>query len=72
MTMITVIRELAQRSHGHKIVEYRCDCGAIKTANRSDVAAGKVISCGCSKNQRIQQLGRAKFWVSVFAWWVLR
>src|SRR5580698_3084052 len=30
----------------------RCDCGAIKDVNSSHLVAGRVVSCGCWRNQR--------------------
>ncbi len=53
---ITIIA-LPQKVDGYKgkVVQYRCDCGTIKYANKFDIVSGKVTSCGCAKTEKIIQ-----------------
>ncbi len=33
-------------------VDYKCDCGTIKTSNIEHLLQGQIISCGCIKTKR--------------------
>ncbi len=33
---------------------YRCDCGVEKTISTNDISDGKIVSCGCHKNERVR------------------
>ena len=44
---LTVIED-----NGGAVVTVRCDCGTVKTVNKSNVVSGKVKSCGCSRRGR--------------------
>jgi len=45
---LTIIEE-----QGNKVIA-ECECGKIKTYQRSNVLAGYTMSCGCLRNLRIQ------------------
>lgn len=45
--MLTIIED-----NGGGVVKVRCDCGTIKTCNRSNIVSGKVKSCGCIRRGR--------------------
>lgn len=34
---------------------FRCDCGAVITAFKSNVTSGKTNSCGCLRNERVRE-----------------
>lgn len=46
---------------------YRCDCGTEKIIRKDGVESGAVISCGCSKKNRLTKHGKAKTRVYI-AW----
>lgn len=35
--------------------ECRCQCGVVKTLRGDDLRAGKVLSCGCLRNERVRE-----------------
>ncbi len=41
---------LLESPEGNGKWEFRCDCGNVKAARKSDVRFGKVVSCGCHRN----------------------
>ncbi len=49
-----------QRSHGHRVYRCRCDCGAVVSAQGSDLKRGMMKSCGCLRDDRNSARLRAK------------
>lgn len=58
---LTVLKELS----GSK-VEVRCQCGTVKTVNRSNLRSGRVVSCGSDTCREVPKAGpraRGPTWV---------
>lgn len=49
---LEVLALLPGRSHGHRIYQCRCDCGAVVQAAGSDLKRGMMKSCGCLRDDR--------------------
>ena len=54
-----VVQELPLNKHKQSMWLCRCDCGTEKPIRGAHLVGGLVISCGCSKMERIAALGRA-------------
>lgn len=46
---------LVSKIKGSRKALYRCSCGALKEINKSNVASGKVRSCGCLNVEMARQ-----------------
>lgn len=50
---LVVTHEAEQRQPGVKRWACACDCGGTKVARHTDIQAGRVISCGCAKQDPV-------------------
>jgi len=53
---LVAIRPTAERKNGYVIWECKCDCGNITLIRSSYLKNGKVMSCGCLQNAKVQEL----------------
>ena len=56
---LTVLKD-ADDKNGKRQVECKCVCGTIKIVSLADLKAGKIISCGCWRNEQIKQAVQKK------------
>lgn len=54
-----VVLAEAPKVSGRRAFVFRCDCGAEKTINASNVKRGLVGSCGCVRASQMAALGKA-------------
>jgi hypothetical protein len=52
-TMLTEISHSHIRK-GHYYSLFKCSCGGEKVLEKGNVAAGKIVSCGCFKRQKMR------------------
>ncbi len=48
--------ELSHKKKSYSYWKFKCDCGNESITRASDVAAGRISSCGCLANERHQEL----------------
>lgn len=49
MGSLDIIADMGRIDIGRRVVQYRCCCGTVKTAQLSDITSGRIQSCGCLK-----------------------
>ena len=54
---LTVKKRAGSTKAGNATWECLCDCGATTTQQSTDLIAGAVISCGCYRKERLQEIG---------------
>lgn len=54
---LTVIADAGKRGHNHQYVLCRCDCGVEKEIRLEHLSSGKIVSCGCHKQEMATKHG---------------
>lgn len=54
---LTVIADAGKRGHNHQYVLCRCDCGVEKEIRLEHLLSGKIVSCGCHKQEMATKHG---------------
>lgn len=63
--LLTVQKEVKSEKGAGKWYECLCDCGGIKTVNKSDLRNNRVKSCGCQHSPRKDVIGKTFHYMRV-------
>lgn len=58
---LVALRPTDWREHKHVVWECQCDCGGIVYARGSHLAAGTILTCGCSRGNPLSEKEKAAF-----------